>query len=143
MRITVRGTKELAQALREASDDVRELASKQVIGTAMEGRTEIIRRIQSGPASGRVYEKYNPRRTHQASAPGQAPMSDTGRLASSVTFDQEGDLRAVVGSNLAYAAMLEYGTRKMASRPVWLPVAEQMRVELERRLTAALATGLR
>ena len=45
-------------------------------------RGEAIRSIQTGPKSGRTYEKYNPRRTHKASAPGQAPASDTGNLVS-------------------------------------------------------------
>lgn len=81
--------------------------------------------------------------THQASAPGQAPMSDTGRLASSIEFDQIGPLTATVGSNLIYAKWLEYGTRKMAPRPFFRPAVERMRKDFSKRLEAAISGALR
>ena len=40
------------------------------------------KRVQRGSKTGETYEKYNPRRTHTASAPGESPATDTGYLAS-------------------------------------------------------------
>jgi HK97 gp10 family phage protein len=138
VRIKLEGRKEMQAALREMSDDVRQAASRAVIGTAVEMRGDVIKSIQHGPASGRAYRKYNPNRVHRASAPGQAPMTDTGRLASSITFDQRGDLTAVVGSAIVYAVYLEYGTSQMAARPFFRPAVEAVRAKFERRLEAAI-----
>ena len=129
MTVTIRleGSEQLQRELRRLSDDLRREVGQVVLGAAVEMRADIVTSIQRGPASGRVYEKYNPRRTHKASAPGQAPMSDTGRLANSITFDRVGDLTATVGSALNYAPWLEYGTSRMAARPFFRPAVERMR----------------
>jgi len=70
---------------------------------------------------GRVYEKYKPRRTHQASAPGAYPATDTGRLASSVRMilPTASAIVGEVGTAVKYGAWLEFGTSRMAARP-WL-----------------------
>lgn len=141
--IELTGSKELAAALDRASNEIREQVSEVVIGTAMALKADIAQRIQRGPASGRVYQKYNPRRTHQASAPGQAPMSDTGRLANNIFFDTEGQMSAVVGSTIAYAVMLEYGTRKMAARPFFTPAVEAMRPKFAKQLERAISGAMK
>lgn len=85
--------------------------------------------------SGQVYG------SHVASAPGEAPAMDTGALANSVQVESTGPTSAAVSSNQDYAAHLEYGTRRMAARPAWIPAAERVRPRfiqamqgLERRL---------
>lgn len=69
--------------------------------------------IQGGPKTGRVYRRYNPFRIHQASAPGQPPAEDLGRLSNSFGIEykklNQYAWRATVGSDLVYAAALEYG----------------------------------
>lgn len=73
------------------------------------------------PGHGRVYRKSNPKRVHQASAPGAPPATDLGLLAASYRWALGTDSRglfAVVGSGLKKARYLELGTRKMAARPV-------------------------
>ena len=129
MTVTIRleGSDQLQRELRRLSDDLREEAGKAVLATAVEMRADIVTSIQRGPASGITYKKSNPTRTHTASAPGQPPMSDTGRLANSITFDRVGDLTATVGSALNYAPWLEYGTSRMAARPFFRPAVERMR----------------
>jgi HK97 gp10 family phage protein len=141
--ISITGTKELAKALQSMGAEIREAAGDAVKATALEMQGEIKRRIQSGPASGITYQKYNPRRTHRASAPGEAPMTDTGRLAGSVMFDVVGEMSATVGSALVYAAWLEYGTRHMSARPVWTPVAEEADEKFMKRLEAAIGGAVK
>lgn len=138
VRITLSGGKELQAALKAMGPRLETEVSKAVTGTALELQGDVKKRIQRGPASGRVYQKYNPRRTHQASAPGEAPMSDTGRLANSIFFEVEGRLTATVGSRLIYALWLEYGTSKMAARPYFRPAVEAMRPKFQARLEAAV-----
>ena len=45
-------------------------------------RNTAVNSINQGAKSGVIYEKYNPRRTHKASAAGEPPATDTGFLVS-------------------------------------------------------------
>jgi len=141
--ISVTGTKELQAALTALGGDISEAVTDAVNATGLEIRGDIVKRIQRGPKTGRTYKKSNPTRTHKASAPGQAPATDTGRLVNSITFKQEGPLTVTVGSQLAYAHFLEFGTRKMAKRPAWAPAAMQAQPKFIKRLEAAIAGAIR
>jgi len=88
-------------------------------------RAEAIKSIQTGAKSGVMYQMYNPRREHRASAPGQAPASDTGNLVSKITVKQKSLNVVHVESNADYSAYLEYGTSKMEARPFMLPAFER------------------
>ena len=132
------GGDQLAAALRAYGAAAEKHVGDAVNATGLELRGEIVKAYQRGPASGVTYEKYNPRRTHTASAPGEAPATDTGRLASSVNYKREGPMSATVGSQVAYAAMLEFGTSRIAPRPAWVPATEAMRPKFRRRLETAL-----
>ena len=88
-------------------------------------RGEAIKSIQSGAKSGVMYQKYNPRREHRASAPGQSPASDTGNLVSKITVKQKSLNVVHVESNADYSSFLEYGTSKMEARPFMFPAFEK------------------
>lgn len=143
MSMKINGGKALADALRNASKDVQQEASDAVLDFATDMHSDVVRAVQRGPASGVVYEKYTPRRTHQASAPGEAPMSDTGRLASSIYFQQRGKVSSVVGTKIEYAAFLEYGTRRMAKRPFFAPAFERGKRVFAAALKKAIGGALR
>ena len=49
--------------------------------------------------------KYNPRRTHQASAAGQAPASDTGNLVSQIIARPKNPDEVAVESNALYSSL--------------------------------------
>lgn len=99
----------------------------------MERATSIVRGtaindIQRGVKSGETYEKYRPRRTHIASAPGQAPATDTGQLVSSISTRVKTAGRKVIGEIVAdapYAEALEFGTRNMMARPFMQPALQK------------------
>ena len=82
--------------------------------------------------------KANLSPTHTASAPGDAPASDTGGLITSLYFKQNTKLSATIGSRLAYAYYLEYGTVKIAPRPVWQPETIKGQKALTKRVTETL-----
>ena len=82
--------------------------------------------------------KANLSESHQASAPGQAPATDTGFLVTSINFKQVDRLTAEVVSRLDYASYLEFGTKKIAKRPAWIPALEKVRPEFNRRIEDAL-----
>jgi HK97 gp10 family phage protein len=108
------------------------------IKTAMVRSTNVVRdtvvtSIASGGA-GRTYEKYNPRRTHTASAKGQPPATDTGVLVSGISTSVGVESNAVVGKIMAYAPtnqgdnyalFLEFGTKDMDARPFMQPALDR------------------
>jgi phage gpG-like protein len=142
IKIKVEGITELREALTNLEVQFDEALENALSITILEARNRVIDGIAKGLASGRIYEKSNPQRTHQASAPGQPPMTDTGALVRSIKVDfLPGS--AMVGSPLAYAAYLEYGTRKMAPRPLWLPVAEAIPPILRENIEIELASVIK
>lgn len=74
---------------------------------------------------------------HVASAPGEAPNSDTGVLDRSISAERTGDLTAIAVSYTPYAAALEFGTSKLEPRPFMAPAAEKVRPDAEKLVRAA------
>ena len=90
---------------------------------------EIKRSFQ--PGTGREYPRG--RKTHRASAPGQPPAVDTGRLRGSITHDLQTEgqrVTARVGTNVEYAKELEFGTSTKAARPFLRPILAERKAEL-------------
>ena len=63
--------------------------------------------------------------THQASAPGEAPAVDTGLLINSIQVEEVTDLTSSVGTPVEYAATLEFGSSRIAPRPIWVRTVEK------------------
>ncbi|WP_020469724.1 HK97-gp10 family putative phage morphogenesis protein [Zavarzinella formosa] len=83
---------------------------------------------------------------HRASAPGESPASDTGRLINSIngTVVDRG-LTAVIragGGMVNYARSLEFGTRKMAARPFMFPAFERSKQFIADRLKQAVQAAI-
>lgn len=76
---------------------------------------EAVRAITTGSRSGRVYVRGS--HSHQASARGEAPATDTGALAGSIEIERPAPLRRRVVVGETYGAILEL--RK--GRPFLLP----------------------
>ena len=87
----------------------------------------------SRPGTGRIYKaggttkRGKGRRTHQASAPGQPPATDTGTLLNSVRARMLDSLHGLVEVTAEYAKFLEYGTVRMAARPYFWPAVQEHR----------------
>lgn len=87
-------------------------------------RNTAVKKIQHGDRTGRLYLRYRGGKNpiaHRASAPGEPPKTDTGRLVASIRTNFY-DLTAEVGSDVKYSAFLETGTSKMKPRP-WLAIS--------------------
>lgn len=92
--------------------------------------------IQQGNKTGRTYQRGSI--THKASAPGQAPATDTGRLVNSIKTDND-EARGVVtvsaGAGLVdYVSSLEFGTKNMAARPFMKPALKKAMRAIEQRV---------
>lgn len=122
IKITVDTSKldRLTQNLEKNVDNVlRKLAE------ATEAKAE---GYMEGGKSGRVYTVYvdGVKRSHQASAPGEAPAILTGALKKSIQTKKEDRLTWAVIANTPYARRLEYGGRDrrgvyIAARPYLRP----------------------
>jgi hypothetical protein len=130
--LTVQNQQAIMEALAQYGRRAEEAISRAVNETALEVRADIVRRIQRGPKTGRVYRSGNV--THRASAPGEAPATDTGRLANSIVYERIGLIAAKVSSRLPYATYLEFGTQRIAPRPAWTPAVERATPVLQRRV---------
>lgn len=99
---------------------IRQAAMRGVVRGTEAVRATAIRSIQTGPKTGRVYRRRGVE--HQASAPGEAPASDTGHLVQNSGTRYEPDvLTGFVTFSAAYAAPLEFGTVNMEPRPFLRP----------------------
>jgi hypothetical protein len=82
--------------------------------------TRAVQLITDGPKTGRIYRRRGVE--HQASAPGESPASDSGRLVNSRTVeDFPGQHRSRLTFRTAYALALEVGTQRMEARPYARP----------------------
>lgn len=139
MRIEMSGILTSRRAMQNLGDELTKRLNDEIARAAVNTANHARSAVQGG-GSGAVYEKYNPRRTHRASAPGQPPATDTGRLVGSITQERSqaatGALSTfLAGSKVEYAKWLEFGTRLMDARPFMRPALRKARAEFVRRTT--------
>ena len=99
-----------------------------------------------GPRAGRekmvTFHKGKQGIEHQASAPGEAPHTDTGNLANSLTsvVYSAAELTAEIQVHAEYAAALEFGTvdGRIAARPFLTPAMQAQEQPFRERCEAAL-----
>ena len=119
MRATaeIKGVEETLRRLREYRDVTRDEIRAELHDAALYTQGLVRNAVQSGPATGNVYQKAHPSRTHQASAPGEAPKTDLGGLVRSYHAAMVRDMASAVWSDLPYALYLEEGTTRIDARP--------------------------
>lgn len=106
----------------------------------MEGQAKA---LFSGSKTGRVYKRGKV--SHQASAPGEAPATDTGAEANSIQADvsrARTDLYAEVNETSAQGAVLEFGGHHIAARPHMVPAAEAVGATVEKAAAVAVQRAL-
>jgi hypothetical protein len=84
---------------------------------AVEANAKLL--VQNPPKTGRIYPRG--KKVHQASAPGEAPATDTGNLVNTGYSERKGAAEWEVGFSAEYAAPLEYGTPTILPRPYLRP----------------------
>ena len=127
-------------------------------------------KLSMKPGTGREYIRGNI--VHRASAPGEPPAVDTGRLRASITYNWSGSGRGrapienpagtskpsdgvgepsagrnevvvVVGTNVWYGRDLELGTSKIKPRPFLRPALENNRAKIEHTIQRVLSRGMK
>lgn len=84
------------------------------------------------PKSGRVYRVSRTGRTHQASAPGEAPAILMSFLQDSILTTFPTAREGVIAIGAAYAPYLEYGTARMKPRPYIAPAIKETIAEFKK-----------
>lgn len=138
VKIEINGLKEVQDAIRAYQGDISKQLGLIVNATALEAVSDVRRAIQGPPKTGREYPRGR-NKTHRASAPGQAPATDTGTLVSSIYNEDRGRNAKAIGSRLPYAFYLEFGTFKMDARPSWVPAVERAIPKMLKRVEIAIA----
>ena len=111
--------------------------------------TEARRSVQNSPRGGVTYQKYKPRREHTASAAGEAPATDLGFLARSITTEpdpQNMRMYVLCAHAIApYAKALEYGdmSRNLQPRPFMRPALRAKRGHVEKIVLKAVREAIR
>ena len=136
IELQIEGLDRVKAEIKRIGKEAEQGVANAVKATALEVISDVKKRIQRGPKSGSTYTRGNV--SHTASAPGQAPASDTGVLASSPYFEQSSNLSATIGSRLAYSAYLEFGTVRIKPRPSWTPAVEAAAPKLQKRIETAI-----
>jgi HK97 gp10 family phage protein len=128
----------------QASDRIRRAVDDEVAKGLYAGAQQIAtdyrKSVLAGGKSGRLYRRRSI--VHRASAPGEAPASDTGRLVNAIHVELESGLSAIMRVATKYAELLEFGTSKMAARPAALPAAEKNRAWIINRLAQAVQNAI-
>lgn len=108
---------------------VRAAAMRGVVRGTEAVHEEATSLILDGEKTGRIYRRRGVE--HQASAPGQAPASDTGRLVQSgrTSYDKA-EVSGTAQWSTDYAEYLEHGTEKMEPRPFARPALANKKDEI-------------
>jgi HK97 gp10 family phage protein len=120
------GFKSLTKKLSSGAGTIEAAAIVAVQKATLLVHKEAVTSIQKS-SGGTPAIRYGPKRVVTVSPPGSPPNSDTGRLAQSVKFEFDDNGKSgFVGSNLKYAAYLEFGTKEMSARPWLAPALEKV-----------------
>lgn len=140
VKVEIKGIQEVNAALKAYGKDLGASLGLIVNATALEAVTDVRKAIQGPPKTGREYPRgKNGAKVHRASAPGEAPATDTGTLVSSIYNEDRGKYARAIGSRLDYAYYLEFGTFKMDKRPSWIPAVERAIPKMLKRVQIAIA----
>jgi phage gpG-like protein len=152
INIELDGLSQLLSQLQKLGGAGDEVVLETITDIVTDTHSLAIAGIEGGPKTGRVYDtrfwidgqgrvrRGEARVPHQASAAGQYPANDTGRLAGSIRMELPavGNMVGRVGTNVAYGPMLEFGTSRMAARPWLLPSFIRAKLGVEKELRTRL-----
>lgn len=133
--ISLEGAQELIRNIRAYDLRAQGRVMTALDVTAIEVEANVKRRI-SYKGGGRTYQRRSV--MHQASAPGEPPATDTGRLRASYRRRSHGRFTRDVYSGVEYAPYLEFGTRRIKPRPHLKPSWDEEQPKFVQRLKDAV-----
>lgn len=154
--MSVQGGEQLSKALKDLGAGLDGAINKAIVRTANQVRGEAIKMISREISKGQVYTHHftamlpngaliegdKRSKPHTASAEGDAPNTDTGRLVSSIAVENKRRGTSFVGTSVEYGKYLEFGTSKMAARPWLRPAMERNQAKLTESITNAIKESI-
>lgn len=136
--VTLIGSKEFSQAIVKLNKDGKIGLSRLMERAARETAGIAQKNIQGGSRTGRIYKRRSVR--HQASAPGEFPKTDTGKLVSNIFHRKEGQTSFVAGSHASapHGLFLELKSPLKGGRPWLLPSVNEFLRKFEAKAKAAI-----
>lgn len=138
------GRERLGVTLNRIAQSTQAEVQRELLRGAQRIQNTAVAGIINPPKTGRVYVRRGKR--HQASAPGEFPAADTGRLHQSIisaVHVSPHSMQIQVSPNVKYADFLEYGTSRMAPRPFMAPAWAQNIDLIRANVKAAVRRGAR
>lgn len=141
MSIEVSGIENVIAKINAAANSAESAVDEEVRKGAFVVQDTAVNSIKGGGKSGKAYKRGE--KTHIASAAGQAPAADTGRLDGSIMALKSiyGD-GWLVGTSIAYGKYLEFGTKDIKPRPWLVPALEKNRNAIENKIKSAIKAKL-
>lgn len=126
----------------EITRKLKAAAFKAIVRGTESVKTQMITHLDDGNKTGRIYKRNTVE--HQASAPGETPATDIGRLKQSITTEVfPEDLAGRVNVNAKYAASLEFGTPNMEARPFARRSLAERNPDIQKDIQKEMAAVLR
>jgi hypothetical protein len=151
--IKIFGAKRLQKRLQALPAAVKVQVRDAVSASLLQVQNDARRSLQKGPKSGRTYRRGDV--LHRASAPGQAPATDTGGLVSSINHllnttnkGLSGTVGVHASTGLKYALRMEFGGRDsrgvhIAPRPFMSPAYKRSRKGILKRINRVLPDSMK
>jgi len=146
VKVSARGvdTQNIRGRMDALSRDVNQAIAKAIRNGLETIATDVRQSMSRGKHTGRIYRKYNPRRDHQASAPGETPAVDTGVYVGQITTVMDKDGRGgQVESRGRQAAILEFGAGRVAARPHMDPALKRNQKRIMDRVAADIDAAIK
>jgi len=146
LKVQVLGQAEMDERLQRINLASRKYLSKELTRWAIKAHKSAVDSIQGGTKTGHEYRKGKGGKiAHRASAPGEAPATDTGELVRGLRVmpSNEHTLSAFVASTAPYSWWLEFGTSQMAARPFMHPAFKATAPDSIKGAAIAITKGLR
>lgn len=149
--VQVLGKSEFRKAMKGVGSETKKALDGLIDEAVLQIHGIAVKSIYAGGKTGKIYTRG--RKTHQASAPGQAPANDSGHLGSNIRIaslkSQKPDQPAMVASNAKYSRPLEEGSRgrkgrpPTKARPFMKPAFDKVVPDLRKKLQETVKTGMK
>lgn len=138
VKVEVRGNSVFIQNVKKYRRTMGKQLGQGLHASALVVQNEARRLVLKGPKTGRIY-RAGTSTEHQASAPGEAPASDTGTLVRNIVAEADlTKISARVIAKTAYSFFLEHGTRRMKARPFLSKALENKKRQIVAIIQASL-----
>ena len=148
----MKGIKNLQNRLENLDKEIKKDVTKAIAGSLIMVENDARLSIMKGPKTGRIYPRPGGK-THQASAPGESPANDTGRLVSHINHEiKDSGLSGTVGihnlSSVPYARRLEFGGKDsrgimILPRPYLFKAYNKNEKSIKKKIAEAIVEAVR